>query len=222
VETVLSTDSDLLAAIRMRKDADALGEIVSRYLPLVHSAAVRQVGLASADDVAQAVFLLLWQRPSKVRQAPLAGWLLKSTHLICCQVRRGDARRRRRELIAAGSRPSFTGDPMLNGENPLVPLLDEALAQLSESERAVIALQYLEQKPLAEVAEIVGVSDAAARKRASRGLDRLRKFFARRGVNVSGTALGIALAEHAGRSVPSGMLRDQIVTSILNGGIRPA
>jgi RNA polymerase sigma-70 factor (ECF subfamily) len=49
-----------------------------------------------------------------------------------------------------------------------------ALGRLSEGEREVLALRYLEQLPAAEVAAVLRISEEAAKKRALRALQRLR------------------------------------------------
>ena len=50
-----------------------------------------------------------------------------------------------------------------------------ALALLGEADREVLVLRYLEQLPAAEVGGVLGVSEAAAKKRALRALQRLRE-----------------------------------------------
>jgi RNA polymerase sigma-70 factor (ECF subfamily) len=219
------TDSDLLAALVRSRDADALGEIVNRYAGLVHASAQRQVDPGAADDVTQAVFLLLWQKPWKVRNpSALAGWLLKTTSFISRQWRRAEARRRRREFIAASTHAQIAGDSMTTAVHPAMPdhplssLLDDAVAQLGDADRSVVAMHYLQEKPLAEVAEMFGISHEAARKRASRALARLRNIFAKRGAEMGAGALSAALAGHGYSSAATSLFRDQIVRSILSGG----
>jgi RNA polymerase sigma-70 factor (ECF subfamily) len=50
-----------------------------------------------------------------------------------------------------------------------------ALAALSEQEREVVALRYLEQLSARDVAAVLGIGEAAAKKRALRALQRLRE-----------------------------------------------
>jgi DNA-binding Lrp family transcriptional regulator len=77
----------------------------------------------------------------------------------------------------------------------LAPHLDQAVAALSEADRSAILLRFYERMPLRSVGERMGVSEEAARKRVSRALERLREFLDRRGVKLSGAALGAVLAE---------------------------
>ena len=68
------------------------------------------------------------------------------------------------------------------------PLLDEALATLGETDRQAVLLRFFENKSLAEVGSHLGTGEDTARKRVSRALEKLRKFFSKRGV-VSTTAI---------------------------------
>jgi RNA polymerase sigma-70 factor (ECF subfamily) len=51
-----------------------------------------------------------------------------------------------------------------------------ALARLAESDREVLLLRHLEQLSLAEIAAVLGLSEATAGKRHLRALERLRIF----------------------------------------------
>lgn len=52
--------------------------------------------------------------------------------------------------------------------------LVEAMAGLSPVDRAVVVLRYLDDRPVAEVAEVLGLTSGAVRNRSIRALARLR------------------------------------------------
>jgi RNA polymerase sigma factor (sigma-70 family) len=145
----MRTDADLLLALTRDKSPEAFRLIVERYLEVVYAAARRQAPLL-ADDVTQAVFLLLWQRSAKIRGGgALAGWLVNATRLAALEARRAEQRRRRRETVASRNHPLTTGAAVKSSDD-LAPFLDHALGRLGEEERTAVVLRYLENKSLAK------------------------------------------------------------------------
>src|SRR5690349_17415002 len=104
-----ASDAVLLAAYIASRSEPAFRRIVERHLPTVRAAARRQVRDPQlADDVAQAVFLLLARKPRSVRQpAMLSGWLLKATHFTCRDALKREGRRAFHERKAAEMTPGL-------------------------------------------------------------------------------------------------------------------
>jgi enterochelin esterase family protein len=153
-----------------------LEEMVRHHLPMVYAAARRQLPDPSlAEDVTQAVFMVLARRWKALRtNVVISSWLMKVTHLTCLQARRGAGRRKSHELRAAKMRPATTPpETMTNGQ--LAAELDAVLAQLGEGDRSVLVLRYLEQRSVEEVARQLGISEVAAKKRIGRAMARLRE-----------------------------------------------
>jgi hypothetical protein len=86
--------------------------------------------------------------------------------------------------------------------------IDAALDRLSLDLREAVILHYLEDRDYAESARISGCSEAALRKRAQRGLHRLRDLLADRGIVCSLDVLTLFLVgESAVKAVvPAGLL----------------
>src|SRR3954471_13496221 len=96
-------DPELLRHYAEEKSEVAFGTLVDRYVDLVYSAALRQVGgdAHRAHDVAQDVFTALARKSAALMHHPvLAGWLYTSTQLEAAKVRRTEARRLAREHAA--------------------------------------------------------------------------------------------------------------------------
>lgn len=189
------TDRPLLARYADAADPEAMAELVRRHGPMVLSAA-RRLAPADADDVAQAVFVLLACRCAALRhRESVAGWLYEATRLCAKDARRAAARRRRhlRQLQEASmpSAPSAHAGPEWADE------LDHALAALSDPDRHVVLLRFLEGLSVAEAAERLGLTPAAVTKRAGRALDRLREIFRARGHAVPAEQIVTGLALHA-------------------------
>ena len=71
---------------------------------------------------------------------------------------------------------------MMERENAIAGLLDEALMALAEADRRLIVLRYLQNRPLAEVAGALKVRSNTAAKRVERALERMRQYMTQRGV----------------------------------------
>ena len=196
MHATLLTDSELLARYADKQSAWAFRELVDRHAGLVYSAARRQVRDGTlAEDVTQAVFIVLARRASTVRGAHLTGWLMKTARFASRDALRAGFRRHRHEGIAAGMRaelvPPAHGDDNDGDWRTLVPLLDEAMSRLSDADRTAVTLRFFEDRPYKEVATTLGIAEEAARKRVERAVGRLRTFFASHGQTLTpGLLLG--------------------------------
>jgi len=85
------------------------------------------------------------------------------------------------------------------------PLLDEAMHALDDTNRAAVLLRYFENKSLREVGATLGTSENAAQKRLGRAVERLREFFAKRGVTVGGSGLVLLISTNAVLVAPTGL-----------------
>src|SRR5260221_1339736 len=97
-------DKQLLTQYAATGAHEAFAQLVARRIDLVYSAALRQVHDAHlAEDVAQAVFVILARKARAVAEsrAPLAAWLLTTTHLVALDALRKLARQRKHERKAA-------------------------------------------------------------------------------------------------------------------------
>src|SRR5438552_4883884 len=86
------------------------------------------------------------------------------------------------------------------------PLLDEAMHALDATDRAAVLLRYFENKSLREVGVTLGTSDDAAQKRVSRAVERLREFFAKRGITMGASGLGLVISANAVQAAPVGLV----------------
>src|SRR6185503_16400973 len=87
----------------------------------------------------------------------------------------------------------------------IAPHLDAALGEISEVDRDALILRYFERKSAQEMAQVLGVSDEAAQKRVSRAVERLRRFFAKRGVTVGASGLVVVISANAVQAAPAGL-----------------
>lgn len=199
------TDTELLDAFARRRDGAAFEQIVARYAGLVYSAAMRQVGPALAEDASQAVFFILAQKAQQVDGRTLAGWLVNTARYASLASRRAEVRLKQREQKAAQMQPEHESRDASADWAQLSPLLDEALSKLDEKDRSAVTLRYLQGKSVREVAAAMSTTEAAAGKRATRAIQTLRDYFARRGMRLSAESLGCAMSAHGLVDVPTAL-----------------
>ncbi|HEX7655276.1 MAG TPA: sigma-70 family RNA polymerase sigma factor, partial [Verrucomicrobiae bacterium] len=215
----MQTDAELLADYADRQSESAFAELVQRHVALVYSSALRQVGHShQAQEITQAVFILLARKAGQLqRDTVLAGWLCRSAHLIARDQLKMEHRRQQREHTAYLEAAMDTPEPETQAAwQQLAPYLDEAIANLSETDRAALILRYFENRPWQEVAGLLQVTEDAAQKRAARALEKLRQLFTKRGVALTGTAIASAVTVNAVQAAPAG-LGVTIATAALAG-----
>jgi RNA polymerase sigma factor (sigma-70 family) len=219
-------DWELLQAYVASRSETAFAELVRRHLNWVYSTALRQVGDRHlAEDVAQAVFVLLARRSADLRPGTLlGGWLFRTTRFVASHALRSELRRKSREAMACTM--SNTADSSETIWPQLAPHLDRAVADLSAVDRSAILLRFYEKLPLREVGERLGISEDAAKKRVGRALEKLRTVLERRGgVTLTGGLLTAILTERTVQSasitLASVVVRISLVSMTSAGPVLP-
>ena len=204
-----ANDLDLLRQFACEHSQDAFTSLVQRHVNLVYSAALRQVRSPQlAEEVAQSVFADLAHNAEKLAGNPgdppvLTAWLYSVTHRTAVDVIRKESRRQLREQIAYEMN-AMNADAA--DWNQIEPLLDDAMAALDETDRTALLLRFFENKSLRDVGQQLRVTDDTAQKRVSRAVDRLREFFAQRGVTIGAGGLVVVVSANAVQAVPAGLV----------------
>jgi RNA polymerase sigma factor (sigma-70 family) len=183
-------------------------EIVTRHSGWVFSLSLRAVrDRHLAEDVTQAVFIILAKKAPAIREGtPLSGWLFKAARFAVSDALKRRTRMRNREnrfaefFRAANGDDGATalGDPNASEvSDELSHTLDEALACLSDGDRHAVLLRFYEGKSLAEVGQVLEISEEAAKKRVSRAVEKLRKQFANKGVITGASFILLLLAQRS-------------------------
>src|SRR4051812_24884650 len=176
-------DSQLLSEYAEKVSQQAFAELSRRYVNLVYSSALRQMGNAhAAEDVTQAVFIVLSRKAAGLkRDAILSSWLLQTTAYAVKNARRAELRRRHHEQEAAQMKTMSQDEDQKLWEQ-ISPTIDKAIGSLATPYRDAVVLRYFDGKSYEEIGTRLKISEAAARQRISRGVAELREILARHGV----------------------------------------
>jgi RNA polymerase sigma factor (sigma-70 family) len=210
---MLTDDMTLVRDYAARQSEPAFAALVTRHLPLVHSAALRRTGDAQlAGDVTQAVFIILARKAGTLGpETVLSGWLYRTTRYAAADVLKQHRRRQQREqepymqstLESSGDAASPAADEAIWQQ--LSPVLDAALDGLSERDRNAVVLRFFENKTLAELGAALDVSEDGARVRVNRALEKLRAKLVKQGVTLGATIIAGAVAANAIKAAPAGL-----------------
>lgn len=181
----LRADADLLARL-LEGDDGALREIVSAYGALVHGLARRVTGSeAEAADIAQDVFVRLWERPDRVdlSRGSLRTYLGVVAHRRALDVLRSAGRSRRREERLGREEgvtvPSHEATVVEDAHAATqAERLRLALGALPAEQRAALDLAYFGGCTYREVATRLGIPEGTAKSRLRIALARLRELLA--------------------------------------------
>ena len=176
-------DARLLARVKER-DQTALGELYDRYAPLVQAIALKVVkDVAEADDLAQEVFVQIWNKASlfAVDKGSPYTWIVTITR------RKAIDRLRSKELINRGAElgdrakfltiedTAYLANPLhaaINSEYDA--LMRNGLAQLSLEQRSIIEMSYYEGFTQQQISRQLQVPLGTVKTRMRQGLLALR------------------------------------------------
>ncbi len=197
------SDHELLRDYAERQSDSAFAELVRRHIDIVYSAALRMViDPQTAEDITQNTFIALTKNARQVRnRSVLSSWLHSTARNFAANAIRTEVRRRAREQEAAVMNELLANEPEAFWKN-IAPHLDDAIAELSDSDRDALLLRYFERKSVREIAHILNTSEPAAQKRVSRAVERLREFFSKRGVAVGAGGLVVLISANAVHAAP--------------------
>jgi len=212
-----SQDSELLRHYAREKSDVAFAALVTRHVNMVYSAALRKIGNpAAAQEITQAVFIILAQKANRLLPHPaLSGWLYQTTRLTAANFQRTEIRRTRREQEAYMQSLSRRTEPELWTQ--ITPLLEDAMGDLGEKDRNALALRFFEGKTFQEIGTAFRVSENAARKRTDYALEKLRAYFFKRGVTSTTGSIAAAMSANSVHAAPAMLAKTAAAMALAKG-----
>lgn len=167
-------DVALIAAVAERRH-EALAEVYRRHGGAVWAVAQRVCrSQAPAEDVCEAVFAELWERPELFEPArgTLRARLIAVAHARAVAVVR-----------ASGPVPVAVPEPARAHLEALDPNARRAMDQLEPGERDALLLCYIGGRPCREAAGLLGVTETEIKSNVRTGLVNLRRALDAEGVS---------------------------------------
>jgi RNA polymerase sigma-70 factor, ECF subfamily len=120
---------------------------------------------ADAEDVAQEALLRAYRRFERLRdRTRFRSWLVRITFRLALDRARSSNRREQRETQWASQRPPDTTED-LAASSEFQAHLDRAVAELSPKRRLVLLLAAMEEHPLDDVAQMLGLPIGTVKSR---------------------------------------------------------
>ena len=217
-----ASDMELLREYVRRNSDEAFAALVARHVNLVYSAALRKTrNPRAAEEITQAVFVILAKKADRLRpQTILPGWLYQTARFTAAGFLRTEIRRARREQEAGMQSLSSETEPGIWPQ--IMPLLEDAMGRLGEKERDAVLLRFFEGKSFQEIGAAVGASENAAKKRVGYALEKLRKFFAKRGVSSTTAILASEISAHSVQATPVALAKAVTAVAVAKGAAASA
>ena len=208
---------ELLRQYVLQNSEDAFAALVARHVNLVFSAALRKTGsTAAAEEITQAVFIILARKAGRLGAGTvLSGWLYHTARLTTASYLRTQIRRAHREQEAYMQ--SLTDEPVTKAWQEIEPLLEDGMGRLGEKDRNAIVLRFFDGKSFQEIGAAVGSSENAAKKRVAHALEKLRKFFTKRGVHSTSAIIAGAISANSVKAAPVGLAKTISVVAMAKG-----
>jgi len=214
----MNDDLELLQEYASRQSEPAYEALVARHVSLVHSAALRQVRDPNlAEEITQTVFIILARKADSLSpKTILPGWLYRTTRYVSAAALKIQRRRVRREQEAhmLSMAHELQTDSVWE---QLSPLLDEAMAQLRDKDRNALVLRYFQNKSLRDVGAALGLDEYAAQKRVGRALDKLHRYFSKRGVPSTMAIIAGAISTNSVQVAPAMMAKSVAAVATVKG-----
>jgi RNA polymerase sigma factor (sigma-70 family) len=229
---MMTDDMALLREYAQSNSEEAFAALVSRYVNLVYSVALRQVRDPHlAEEITQAVFIILARKAKSLHaKTVLAGWFCRTARYASANALKIQRRRQHSEQEAHMQSVLYESESDRLRQSgaeadawvQIAPLLETALAHLGETDHNAVVLRFFEGRSFIEIGAALGASEDAAKKRVNRAVEKLRKFFTKRGIALSAAVIAAAVSTNSVQAAPLALAKSVTAVAIAKGSTASA
>jgi len=213
----MTDDMALVREYARHNSEQAFAALVSSHVNLVYSVALQEAHDPHlAEEITQAVFIILARKADSLGDKTiLSGWLCRTARYASANALTIQRRRQHREQEAYMQSVLNESEPDVWTQ--IAPLLGCAMKQLGQIDHDAVVLRFFEGRSLNEVGLALGASEEAAKKRVNRALEKLRKFFAKRGIDSTAATLAETISAHSVQAAPVALAKTVTAVAIAKG-----
>jgi RNA polymerase sigma factor (sigma-70 family) len=210
----MTDDMELVRQYAQSKSEEAFATIVSRHVNLVYSAALRHVNDPHlAEEITQTVFIILARKASTLNsKTVVSGWLYRTARYTAAKALSLRHRRGNREQEAYMR--SQLNQNESNVWMEIKPLLETAMGQLGEKDQNAVVLRFFDGRSFKEISAALDTTEAGAKMRVNRALEKLRKFFSKEGHTLSVAAIAGAISANSVQAAPVALATSVTVAAL--------
>jgi RNA polymerase sigma factor (sigma-70 family) len=177
---------------------------------MVHSVCRRQMRDEHlAEDVTQAVFIILAKKAATIPpHVVLGAWLFRTALFTCANARRMESTQQThiRQVKSMGRTLQF--DDPANGlnANEIDELLDRALLELGKTERDIVILRFYQDMSVNQISKTLDITTYAVETKLAKSLKHLRRVLSTKGLAATAVALASVLGTRSAHAAPESLV----------------
>ena len=215
-------DMALLREYAANNSETAFAELVSRRVNFVYSAALRQVRDPHlAGEITQAVFIILAQKAGRISEKTiLTGWFFRTTRFAALAQMRAEAKRPcGRPTLERSCKCKLNFNPrrLMKSGTKCRRCWTRRWRRSAKKTGRPCCCGSLKTNSLAEVGNALGAGEDTARKRVSRALEKLHRYFAKRGVSSTTAIIAGEISANSVQAAPVALAKSVTAVAIAKG-----
>jgi hypothetical protein len=112
---------------------------------------------------------------------------------------------------------SILNEPEFEAWEQIAPLLEGALEHLGQKDHDALVLRFFEGKSFHEIGTAFGASENAAKKRVHHALEKLHRYFSKRGISSTTHALAGVISANSVHAAPVALAKTVTAVALAKG-----